>query len=161
MTAQVTLGPDDVARACRLGKELADRAARNGWTRNVHTTADQTERHIEAAGSELAVSLYTGGEWVDDPNAFRTKPDVMPDLEVRRISKDWWRLPVYRDDHPDRRFVLVSGSMPTYTIVGWIQGYDARRVGEFLDQHNTGVGAWFVPQNALWPAESLRRSANV
>lgn len=145
----------DLRRAYETGWARADRAEKHGWTKNVHTTADNHERHAEGAAAELAVARGLDREWVEDPDAFRSKPDVLPDIEVRRIAKAHWRLPVYRDDHEDWRFVLVYGADGTYDLLGWVKGAVAMAIGSWEDQHATGVGAWFVKQADLNPMGEL------
>lgn len=155
---KVVLPADELQRAYAVGERRASRAEANGWTlTNVHTGADNHVRHREAAGSELAVALMLDAEWSgEDINAFRHKPDVMPDIEVRRIRKPDWPLIVYKKDVPERRYVLTYGQAGTYDVLGWIRGCDAPRIGveRQLYRITPPVFAWFVDQDdlePLWP----------
>jgi hypothetical protein len=150
------LTPAQAERASRHGLACAERAERNGWSKNVHTEVPSRWRSRQASGAELALAVWLGDEsrWVDDLDAFRDLPDVLPDLEVRWIRRDYWQLPIYGDDHLERRFVLVAGLMPIYELRGWISGNAGASVGRRYPDPPHGK---LIAQPLLWPMSALRR----
>lgn len=89
-----------------------------------HETVDD---HIQSAGAEMAVAKFLNMRWnasIDDFN--NEVPDVGEAIEVRYRRKDYDLL--IRDRDPEKRdYVLVRGAMPTYEIIGWIHGWDAKQ----------------------------------
>jgi hypothetical protein len=55
---------------------------------------------------------------------------------------------IIRPGDPDGIYVLVTGQCPTFTVMGWIHSYDAKRP-QYWRSPDGGPGAWFVPQRAL------------
>ena len=104
---------------------------------------------IEAAGAELAFSKFIGKEWVGDVNTFHA-PDVDGGWQVRYTDRENGCLIIRPIDSPkyDQNFVLLTGLMPNYNIIGYMKGSDA--VKEKYSRNPNGAGqAWFVPQKDL------------
>lgn len=158
MTATVVLSWDDVNAAVAVGSSRAERAARRGYTRGVHSEVPSIDRHLHGAAAEIAVARYTGREWIDDLDAFRTLPDVLPDLEVRRPTNPTGDLAVYVDDVLERRFVLATGEIPTFELVGWIVGTEALRIRDTVEGiwRDDDRGGWYVPRRFLRDVAELR-----
>lgn len=102
---------------------------------------------VEAAGAEVAVAKYLGVYWA--PTFGSNVVDINPNIDVKFTKHLTGRLLVYPEADPDRRYVLVTGAMPTYNIIGWIDGHDAK-VDEFLDQPDRRRPPLYcVPQERL------------
>ena len=104
---------------------------------------------IEASGAELAFSKFINEDWVGLVNTFHG-PDVGKDWQVRYTNLEYGSLIIRESDKTvlHHRFVLVTGLMPTYKIIGYIVGNDARKK-EFVKNPNNEGKAYFVPQNSL------------
>jgi hypothetical protein len=154
VTAAITLTTRQATWAERVGVSWASWADFTNATKDVHTRLDRRYRNVQAAGSELALALYAGGEdrWNDDAGPGRHLPDVMPDLEARWIRFRHWRLAIYPDDHLERRFVLLFGELPVFEPLGWIDGVTAWRIGEEYQRPPHGR---YVAQRFLQPMGAL------
>jgi hypothetical protein len=109
--------------AIRMGKPDAfGRGSDDGWT-----------PHIEGACGELAVAKSLGVYWAPTVNTFREGGDVGA-LQVRTRRGNQYELIVRPHDADDDRFVLARGLCPTYDVVGWILGKEAKRA-EWLQEH--------------------------
>jgi hypothetical protein len=100
---------------------------------------------IESCGAEMAVAKFRRHYYAPGPD-----PD---DADVAGWQVRWTRRPdgnliVHPTDHLP--CVLVTGVMPKYTIVGWIDADDAKRE-EWWGDKGTGRPAFWVPQAALVP----------
>lgn len=69
-------------------------------------------------------------------------------VEVRTAYEKTSRLIVRNGDLDDAAFVLVTGYMNDFDIVGWCWGYEAKR-DEWLDNPGFRAPAWFVPREGL------------
>jgi hypothetical protein len=118
---------------------------KNGW-----------QYHIDGALGEYAVARHLGVFWWGDINRFdgadvgrhqvrcrSVYPGVESDLIVRQADKD------------EDNYILVLNRCPTFDIVGWITGGDAKREEFWSDPSGRGVPAWFVPQCALRPIDQI------
>lgn len=112
--------------------------------------------HIDAAGAEYTVAVFTGHLWCIHLFGFN-RPDVEPNIQVRRAgpTNPWLVVRPNALDH--EKYVLVRGTMPTYWIVGWIFAGDAKKNEWWRDPHNEGKFCWCVPEEAL---KSPWRSGN-
>lgn len=118
--------------------------------------SDAWGTHIESAASELAVARYTGLFWT----AWARRPgdvtaDVGADVQVRRMGERGRNLLLHREDPAGHRFVLASGTMPTFTLHGWIHGADGQAERYWGDPYKTGRPAFWVPKGDLLPVEDL------
>lgn len=110
--------------------------------------------HVEGCGAERAVAKYLNLYW---PGKGRMRePDVGGLVEVRSIDKPNNRLILHEKDADDKAFCLVYGLNGTYTIKGWIWGKDGKREDYWSDPGRNGRPAFFVPNDALNPPETLR-----
>jgi hypothetical protein len=113
---------------------------------------DCWDLQIEGAGGELAVAKALNVYWDGSVNTLRA-PDLSG-IQVRTRSQRDYDLIVWPDDSPDDLYVLVTGQMPEYRIHGWIRGSDAMQ-DRWLKEHGDRPPAYFVPQDALQPIETL------
>jgi hypothetical protein len=103
---------------------------------------------IEGVCGEMGVCKFLGVYW-SGAGSLRA-PDVVGKfgrLEVR-TAQPGGCLIVQPSDDDDARFILVIGFAPTYWLVGWLWGRDAKRQ-EWWRNPGTGRPAYFVPQAAL------------
>lgn len=103
---------------------------------------------IDAVGAELAVAKHTGRYWPAHIYRF-VEPDIPPDIEVRHGTRPDSHLIVRANDYDDRRFVLVTGTMPDFELVGWMGGSDAKRPEWRKDPNGDGKPCYMVPQSSL------------
>lgn len=97
----------------------------------------------------MAVAKFLCRYWLAGINTFKD-PDVAPNIEVRRNTYPEGRslLKVKPTDPDARRYVLVRGQMPTFEIVGWIWGHEAKRPEWLKNYHDYGE-VYYVPEAAL------------
>jgi hypothetical protein len=148
----------------RLDREQQTICARLGILRNLYAieqgNADLHGHkgpgwniHIEACGGECAFGLATGLSWPMTLNTYK-EPDFRgknnEPIQVRTRLQHSYELIVREDDNPEELFVLVTGQMPVYRVVGWIGGYEARQ-SVWRRNHGGREWAWFVPHAALRP----------
>ena len=108
------------------------------------------EIDIEAAAGEVAVAKAFGVFYsAADTVAEDRLGDVAPGVQVRHTKRNDGSLICHDRDADDHRFVLVTGAMPTFNVVGWILGAEAK-AQEFW-RTNVPRPAFFVPQRALTP----------
>lgn len=106
---------------------------------------------IEGAAAEFVVAKKRGLFWnaVVGVSDVRGLPGDVADLEVRSTSRSNGCLLLHESDPDDRRFILVTGAIPSLTIVGWMFGRDGKNPEWW--RTDTGRPAFFVPQRALLP----------
>jgi hypothetical protein len=129
-----------------LRKGLPDRYGfdgETGWT-----------VHIEGAAGEIAVGKTLGIYWGGSVNTFKTEADVGK-LEVRTRSKDYYELLIRDSDSSDSAYVLVTGKAPTYNVVGWIFGKDAKQP-QWKKEYGGRPAAYFVPHDSLLSIDILK-----
>ena len=69
--------------------------------------------------------------------------------QVRHTEREDGRLIVRPSNDRLHRYVLVTGEIPNFQVVGWIWGYMAQSSRWWREGKNGRPGAWFVPQWAL------------
>jgi len=107
---------------------------------------------IEASCAEMAVAKYFNVYWDGSVNSFKL-PDV-GGFQVRHTQKLDGCLIVRPADSDRDVYLLVVGSSPTYYLVGWCYGRDAK-LDEFVVGYNDMPPAWFVPQIKLVPLDTI------
>lgn len=108
---------------------------------------DAISTHIQAACAEMAAAKALGLYWCGSM-ASRSEVDIGRDVQVRHTEREAGCLIVHGSDDDDHAFVLVTGQIPEFEVVGWIRGRDAKRP-EFVREPHPGRPAYFVPQSAL------------
>jgi hypothetical protein len=139
----VTLSPREIILAAMIGGLMHARALARGWKDRVYES--DWNVHVEGIAAEIAVAKALGIRYRPNLNGFKA-PDV-GDLHVRWTTRSNGPL-IIRPGDPDGIYVLVTGQCPTFTIVGWIHSYDAKRP-QYWRAPNGHSGAWFVPQRKL------------
>src|SRR5262245_62051147 len=112
---------------------------------------------IESACAEYATSKYLQRFWPGDWWCRNRTVDILPDIEVRWTKySESGHLLLYDSDLPDFRYVLVTGSIPTYSLLGWLYGHEAMRP-EFRRSLKPGRPEMFVVgREQLRPIEDLK-----
>ena len=152
MTVEVHLRPGDVYHAAHVGMLRNATALARDRDRGP-ASVDAWSAHIEGAGAELAVAMYLGAYWwaaIDRPGA----PDVGGDVEVRQTARVDGRLVIRPKDNPRRAYFLVTGTLPDFKIVGWIEGADG-----MVDLNYRGDDrwpAWWIDQRLLNPPDTYQ-----
>lgn len=110
--------------------------------------------HIEGAGAELAVAKAAGLFWeAVVKNPLGLAGDVGP-IQVRSTQRANGRLILHKSDPAESLFILVTGRIPEFTIVGAIPGEQGMKDSYWTDPKE-GRPAYFVPQEALKPLEEF------
>ena len=102
---------------------------------------------IEGAAAELAYCKARGKYWGGTLNGFKDA-DQGERVQIRHSALPEASLIVRPEDNPDHYYVLVTGSAPVFTLVGWMLGADATDQ-RFWKEPNGRPGAFFVPQSEL------------
>lgn len=111
------------------------------------------ETDIDGAAAELAFCRWMGIPWAAKVNTFH-EPDVDPNFQIRSTRWPSGRLIFRPNDPPDHLYVLLLGSMPKFTVQGFIPGAKCRQI-EWIKSVNGHPPAWWVPQDSLEPASML------
>lgn len=153
---EVTLDMMEVALAAKVGenrylqsrsKELSDKRALIQDTK--------WDVDIEGAAGELAFAKAINRYWRGSVNRF--KDDDVDGADVRTVGKESHCLIVRPEDRNDIPFVLVMGRTPTFKIMGYIMGEDAKQDKWLRDYNERGQPAYFVPQSELRPIATMQR----
>ena len=148
----ITLEWYQIEQAALVGIKRFTEAKREGL---VSRGVVSCQNDIEAAGAELAVSVFLGARWFAGVNTYE-EADVYPDIEVRLATATNRNLMIRCDRvHLERPYVLVYGGLPTYKVIGWMRGEDAVRNEWRCNPHSFGE-VFLVPVEELHPAEELR-----
>lgn len=154
MKNEVTLAWSEVLIATNVGimrqiQNLRDKRndrygcdPENGWT-----------IHIEGACGEMAVAKLFRKFWSGAIG--NLKADDVDNYQVRTTSKENYRLIIHPKDADDKAFILAIGLAPTYNVVGWIFGRDAKQEKFWCDPTCLNRHAFFVPQSELRPLDEL------
>lgn len=113
------------------------------------------QAHIEGACGEVAVAKATGKYWGGSVNTFKNGGDIdSTGWEVRTRSEEHYDLIIREDDPDGRKFILVTGTSPTFRIWGWIESREAKRP-EWLKNYGGHGMAYFVPKQHLRGMETI------
>ena len=147
----VKLTADEIYHAALHGCLCRIRALLNGRRDRFQT--DPVESWgiaIEGAASEIAVAKALRLFW-----SGMTEFGAMDveGLQVRRSRTNC--LAIRPKDADTDRFVFVTGTVPQFSIHGWIYGFEARKPEYLRDPNGHNYPAYFVPIAALHPIEDL------
>lgn len=110
--------------------------------------------HIEGAAGEIAAARALDMYWGGTVNTFKSIGDVGK-LEIRTTSKKNNRLIVRNPDNDDAVFVLVVGRSPTFEVVGWMLGKEAKQQ-KYISAPGGRPPAYFVPRSDLYDLSELK-----
>lgn len=125
-------------------------AWRNGMrsTYGEHPTDGRWERHVNGAIGEQVIAKALGLYW--QPNIGGR--DVEGDVGRWQVRTSARRGLIIREgDLDEAPFVLVVGTPPRFTIVGWLYGYEARQLGREQDYNNGRPPCIEVDRELLHP----------
>lgn len=110
--------------------------------------------NLVGAAGELAAARVLGVYWPAHVNVNKPGPsDLPPDWEVRARRPDRADLTCTPRDDPDRRYLLVTGTLPTLTVHGWLWGREAMAPQYLRDDDRMPEPLYFAPQHVLHPVE--------
>jgi hypothetical protein len=109
------------------------------------------DRDIEAACAELATARALGRYYDFSTGRFCGAGSDVPGAQVRWTHRPEGRLILRPRDAEDEYYVLVTGTAPSYVVVGWIQGANAKVAEYEIDPGGRKLPCWMVPQGALTP----------
>jgi hypothetical protein len=115
------------------------------------------EVHLLGAAGEMAVASYMGlkEHLYAEREARRGSDDLPGGIDVKTRSKHKYDLLVQRRSDPAKKFVLVTIENQKTLLHGWCYGSEAMDEKYWADPAR-GRPAYFVPQSALRPMESLK-----
>lgn len=109
---------------------------------------------IEGAMAECAVAKALGVYW---SRGAWGKADIGRNVQVRHTKLQQGRLLVRPNDEGDEPFVLAIGGDGVYRIAGWLYGRECKQPEWLMTtKGREDSPAYFAPQDALRPIESLR-----
>lgn len=156
---EITLDSQDLYLASIVGvRRRIESMRRGGNERNGldrKKVAEAWYYNVVGAMGELAAAKALNLHWRASVNAKKNEPDIGEDVQVRTLARGDYDLIVRPDDIDDHRYVLVTGDPPTFRVVGWMKGREAKANKEWLfDRGNRDVPVFWVPQKHLVPVVS-------
>ena len=155
MAVEITLTWHEVAYAAaegvqrRIRRLAKGRVDRYGWDGE----RDVWGNDIESSASEVALAKAREAYWAPSP-----APDYAGDVGhwfARSTSLDDGCLILYPDDLDDRPYALLTGTIPTFKIRGWVYGREGKQP-RFDAGSRLRVPAYLVPQGSLRPFAECR-----
>lgn len=148
----ITLNWVEATVASEVGRMRHLKSLKDGRQDAYGFDGDGWTEHIEGATGEMVVCKALGIYWNCTIDAFDECD--LPGMQVRTRSRHDYELIVRPDDKEDAKWVLVTGKCPSYRVVGWINGVDAKNEA-WLHGHGGRPPAYFVPHWALRPISEL------
>lgn len=109
---------------------------------------NQWEIHVQGALAEMAFAKFANEFWRGTVNTF-SLPDCGKNVQIRWRSEPDYALIIRERDNDDHFYVLVTGSAPEFTIVGYIKGSAGKVNKDWIQTYGNRPPAYFVPQSAL------------
>lgn len=120
--------------------------------RRVAVDRDAWGIDIRSAMAEMAYCKAYDLEW--QRGGGRQKNRLVHGVRLKHTELPNGCLLIKDGESVKYRFVLITGSMPTFIVRGWIEGEDGLRFGRL--RNPTGRGrAWYIEQRYLWPMSEL------
>ena len=102
---------------------------------------------IQAAASEMVLAKHMNVWW----HFLSTDPHNLPgdvgEYQVRHTEYESGRMIIQKNDPDKAKFILLTGSIPVFKIIGWAFGSEAKKQRFWETRH--GVPAFFMPQLEL------------
>lgn len=144
---QITLTRFEIEMAAMVGCHRQIEALLGKFQDNLSNGSLGWNEHVEGASAELALAKALGIYWDGSVNTFK-RSDIGINIQVRSTTRPDGKLIIRPKDNPDDFYVLIRGKVPTFDIMGHIQGCKA-----MIDSYQFNPGAhspaWFVPAEAL------------
>lgn len=150
----VTLTNIEMVIAIAAGAYQTFKAIVKGYRNQHEYDGPPWDISIEGTGAEIAYCKATGVTW---SGSIFKGPDVGENIQVRQTRYADGRLPFRvncpeeKKDNPKHRYVLVTGEMPNYKVIGWKLGLDCMRDEWFTSPDPKRPKNYFVPQSELIP----------
>ena len=111
--------------------------------------------HLLGAAGEMAVASYLGlKEHLFKETEAKRGSDDLPGIDVKTRSKSGYDLIIQKSEDPNKKFVLVTIENQKTFLHGWCYGHEGMDARYWADPAR-GRPAYFVPQSALHPMETL------
>lgn len=147
----MTLTVEEYVRARAVGKRRMTVSSARGDNHAKTYSRTGAQRVVDetiGACAELLVCRLLGLQWNEGVDTFHEEGDAGT-IEVRGTALAHGSL-IYRPHEPlYRNYVLVTGTVPYFTVRGYIWGPEACRDEWRRDPHGHGKPSWFVPQCEL------------
>lgn len=155
------LTAEDFITGARYGVDRYELALRRGL-RELNPMQERSEfealcNNIAGAMAELCYARMTGQAMSVTMNRVRNTPDFGTRDAVRHTRYASGHLLVYASEPEHWRYYLAVGDPPLLTWPGWIDGADARAVGD--RRASAGGAVYWIPQRRLqpWPDSDLHK----
>jgi hypothetical protein len=108
-------------------------------------------------GAEIAAARATGLPWNDAylDTAHYKRSDKPPDIgrrtEVRNALRGDGRLVSHKPERTDWVYLLVTGALPIFRVVGWLEGRDLRVPDRWREPPAVKYPGYFASQHELNP----------
>jgi hypothetical protein len=146
----ITLDWDEVKEASDEGVKRQLRALKDGLKSKFGCSESQGEgfgRHILGACAERAFAKFMGYPWSPDINGFHDA-DVGRVYQVRYRTKRDWDLVIRPGDNPEHIYILIVGDIPTFTLVGWVRGFEGMKEC-YKKIRGERAPMFYIPQSEL------------
>jgi len=111
-------------------------------------------KHIDAVGAESAVAAFMGLKNFKPLNgSFKDVADVGLNLEVKHTRRDNGNLIISSIDRDDDLAILVTGRMPTFSIIGWRPVIECKQ-DKYRSDRIRG-DSYLIPRFDLYPLDQL------
>lgn len=118
------------------------------------TYLERLQEETVGCCAELAMGKLVNRYVIPTVGTFHEVPDYLEDLEIRATARLDGRLIVRDNDANNRRYVFATATGQQVVFHGWLYGHEAKQ-DRWLTDPNGYRPAWFVPQSALHPIETL------
>lgn len=108
------------------------------------------EIDIQGACGEYAVAKFLGLPWNGSVGSFKN-PDVGRWQVRTRVSDRYRGLVLRSNDKDEDDTILVTGAVPEFTVVGWINNGKGKRIAESKVLQQGRPPALIVPEEKLRP----------
>jgi hypothetical protein len=144
----VTLPPEVVAAVKAEAKAVVAHGKRAKTEKYRADPATRLARNEDGFGAEEAAALVFGTKRTQRGVVKKGfARDLENGLEVRQTDRPDGSLILHNAD-PSGIYVLVTGSLPSYRVVGWI-GTEEGRILRWWRSEGVRYPAYFIPQSAL------------
>lgn len=151
----VTLTWQEIVIASNVGLRRRIESMRRGFDERNGAERSEEARlwyyNIVGACGEAAVAKAMNLYWPAAINQRKDEADLGVDVQVRCLAGAGYDLIVRDNDHDNFRYVLCTGEPPTFNVVGWIRGADAKRNEWKKDRGDRNKPCFWVPQGELTP----------
>jgi len=152
---EVHLSPNEMYLASIVGlrRQLSSKIFNHRQTYGSETNSIEKRWYINVMGAqgEMAGAKALGLYWHASVNAPKSDPDIFPDWQIRTRTDSNSDLIIKDDDNDNHKFVLVSGTGPTFLVHGWIKGKDGKRKEWYSSKGERKTPMFWIPSSALIP----------